>query len=174
MLQKPEAEKEECREILEKYGVGREASALVVRDLCVDHEKWVQFMMDFELKLDKPNVSRAWISAATMGAAYFIGMSVPFFFCWDVLLGDTRVRLVADVDLFRGLDPDDTIFCDAERHPCSLRLDRHHSRHPSRFRLPQELGHGPDEAECGVWSDSNALYWCVGSWRELWHCKGDR
>jgi hypothetical protein len=30
-------------------------------------------MMDFELKLEKPNVSRAWISAATMGAAYFIG-----------------------------------------------------------------------------------------------------
>lgn len=32
-------------------------------------------MMDFELKLEKPNVSRAWISAATMGAAYFIGTS---------------------------------------------------------------------------------------------------
>ncbi len=32
-----------------------------------------QFMMTFELKLEKPNVSRAWISAATMGASYFIG-----------------------------------------------------------------------------------------------------
>jgi vacuolar iron transporter family protein len=31
-------------------------------------------MMDFELKLEKPNVFRAWISAGTMGAAYFIGM----------------------------------------------------------------------------------------------------
>lgn len=30
-------------------------------------------MMDFELKLEKPNVSRAWISAATMGFSYFIG-----------------------------------------------------------------------------------------------------
>lgn len=30
-------------------------------------------MMDFELKLEKPNVSRAWISAAVMGLAYFIG-----------------------------------------------------------------------------------------------------
>jgi len=30
-------------------------------------------MMDFELKLEKPDVSRAWVSAATMGAAYFIG-----------------------------------------------------------------------------------------------------
>ena len=32
-------------------------------------------MMDFELKLEKPKVSRAWISAGTMGAAYFIGTS---------------------------------------------------------------------------------------------------
>jgi hypothetical protein len=29
--------------------------------------------MAFELKINKPNVSRAWISAATMGLAYFIG-----------------------------------------------------------------------------------------------------
>ncbi len=34
-------------------------------------------MMDFELKLEKPMVSRAWISAATMGAAYFIGGLIP-------------------------------------------------------------------------------------------------
>jgi hypothetical protein len=32
-----------------------------------------QFMMNFELRLEKPNVSRAWISAATMGLSYFIG-----------------------------------------------------------------------------------------------------
>lgn len=34
-------------------------------------------MMDFELKLEKSNVSRAWISAGTMGAAYFIGIRYP-------------------------------------------------------------------------------------------------
>jgi predicted membrane protein (TIGR00267 family) len=33
--------------------------------------------MDFELKLEKPNVSRAWISAATMGMSYFIGGLIP-------------------------------------------------------------------------------------------------
>lgn len=46
---------------------------MVVRDLCADHEQWVRFMMVFELNLKTPNVNRAWISAATMGAAYFIG-----------------------------------------------------------------------------------------------------
>ena len=30
--------------------------------------------MDFELKLEKSNVSRAWISAGTMGLSYFIGV----------------------------------------------------------------------------------------------------
>jgi len=34
-----------------------------------------QFMMNFELRLEKPNISRAWISAGTMGLAYFIGHS---------------------------------------------------------------------------------------------------
>ena len=32
-------------------------------------------MMTFELKLEKPNVSRAWISAGTMGLSYFLGVS---------------------------------------------------------------------------------------------------
>ena len=30
-------------------------------------------MMDFELKLEKPDTSRAWKSALTMGLAYFFG-----------------------------------------------------------------------------------------------------
>ena len=42
IVTKPEDEREECREILEKYGVTKEASAMVVRDLCKDHESWVQ------------------------------------------------------------------------------------------------------------------------------------
>ena len=32
-----------------------------------------QFMMDFELKLEKPRRREAYISAAVMGLAYFIG-----------------------------------------------------------------------------------------------------
>jgi VIT1/CCC1 family predicted Fe2+/Mn2+ transporter len=46
-------------------------------------------MMDFELKLEKPKVSRAWISAGTMGSAYFIGMIFLFsdFSPWLTSLG---------------------------------------------------------------------------------------
>lgn len=34
-------------------------------------------MMDFELRLEKPATSRAWISALTMGLSYFIGGLIP-------------------------------------------------------------------------------------------------
>ena len=44
---KPEAEREECREILERYGVSKEASLLVVGDLCKDHESWVRVSAAF-------------------------------------------------------------------------------------------------------------------------------
>jgi hypothetical protein len=40
-------------------------------------------MMDFELKLEKPNAARAWISAATMGFSYFIGtLMIVFLLSW--------------------------------------------------------------------------------------------
>lgn len=34
-------------------------------------------MMDFELRLEAPSNSRAWISAAIMGFSYFIGGLIP-------------------------------------------------------------------------------------------------
>lgn len=36
----------------------------------------VQFMMDFELKLEKPGRRQAYISALVMGLAYFIGRCI--------------------------------------------------------------------------------------------------
>lgn len=93
VINKPEAERAEIHEIFDEYEIGHEASSAVVRALERNPEMWVkvcmesqyepvwlmerlmrcQFMMTFELKLEKPNISRAWISAATMGASYFIG-----------------------------------------------------------------------------------------------------
>ncbi|KAG4434433.1 hypothetical protein IFR05_010073 [Cadophora sp. M221] len=74
---KPDEEREECYVILEKYGVPRETLVPVIDALASDAERWVEFMMDFELKLEKPNISRAWISGATMGLSYFVGGLIP-------------------------------------------------------------------------------------------------
>ena len=56
VAEKPEAEKDECCEILERYGISREASSLVVRDLCQDHENWVQVSMYPPLKAPEANL----------------------------------------------------------------------------------------------------------------------
>ena len=48
---KPEDEKEEIYEILERYGIGRDASGLVVRDLERNPENWVQVRIRILLNL---------------------------------------------------------------------------------------------------------------------------
>ncbi|KAJ5812619.1 hypothetical protein N7474_008920 [Penicillium riverlandense] len=104
VFSKPRAEKEEIHEILADYGISREASQAVVDCLAQNNEQWIRFMMDFELRLEKPNVSRAWISAATMGVSYFIGgllPMIPYFAMHNVLhalfisIGITVVTLIS-------------------------------------------------------------------------------
>lgn len=77
----PEREREEIYEIMDKYGISREAASGIVKELCVatakGKERWVQFMMDFELQLPEPDTTAAWKSAVTMGLAYFVGGLIP-------------------------------------------------------------------------------------------------
>ncbi|KAK6067394.1 vacuolar iron transporter (integral membrane protein DUF125) [Seiridium cupressi] len=75
--------------LTERYGVSREAARpmvdeLAAKDCCRsskvennDSTPWVRFVMDTELKLEAPDVNRAWISALTMGLSYFIGGLIP-------------------------------------------------------------------------------------------------
>ncbi|KAF8330501.1 Ccc1 family [Amanita rubescens] len=75
VLTRPDAKK--IYDLFAQYGISKEASGAIVDELSRDDDSWVKFMMDFELKLEKPNVSRAWISAGTMGLSYFIGGLLP-------------------------------------------------------------------------------------------------
>ncbi|KAI5460323.1 Ccc1 family [Mariannaea sp. PMI_226] len=73
----PEVERDGVYGILEKYHVSRSAATPLVDELCKNPDQFVRFMMDFDLKLEKPNVHAAWISAATMGLSYFVGGLIP-------------------------------------------------------------------------------------------------
>ncbi|KAF1936115.1 DUF125-domain-containing protein [Clathrospora elynae] len=73
----PAAEEEEVYIIFEKYGVARGSVVTVVEALKNDEEMWVKFMMDFELQLFRPTISRAWISALVMGLTYLLGGLIP-------------------------------------------------------------------------------------------------
>lgn len=77
----PDREREEIYEVLDKYGISRDGAKGVVEELCVmtpkGKERWVQFMMDFELQLPEPDTTAAWKSAITMGLSYFVGGLIP-------------------------------------------------------------------------------------------------
>ena len=73
----PEKEKEEVREVFAHYGLSEKSQNLIVEELVKDKTKWVDFMMKFELGLEKPNINRARNSALTIGFAYVVGGLIP-------------------------------------------------------------------------------------------------
>jgi VIT1/CCC1 family predicted Fe2+/Mn2+ transporter len=73
----PEKEKEEVREVFEDYGLSPDSQIKIVDELAKDKDKWVKFMMRFELGLEKPDINRARQSALTIGISYIIGGIVP-------------------------------------------------------------------------------------------------
>src|SRR3569832_62417 len=72
-----EVERKECREIFAQYGLSHESQHQIVNELAKDDDKWVDFMMKYELGLDKPDINRARQSARNIGVAYIVGGIVP-------------------------------------------------------------------------------------------------
>jgi VIT1/CCC1 family predicted Fe2+/Mn2+ transporter len=73
----PAKEKEEVEEVLLAYGLEKAQSKLVADALSKRPEAWIDFMMRFELGLEKPDPKRALKSALTIGLSYIIGGLVP-------------------------------------------------------------------------------------------------
>ncbi len=73
----PEIEKREVREIFASYGIQESTQHIIVDELSADTDKWVEFMMKYELGLEKPIPNRATVSALTIGLAYVAGGIVP-------------------------------------------------------------------------------------------------
>jgi len=77
IVEKPEAEADEVREILESYGVTSNDAATVVGAMRQRPDAWRDFMMRFELGLEAPDPKRALRSALTIAASYVAGGLVP-------------------------------------------------------------------------------------------------
>jgi len=73
----PEIETEEVAKVFREYGLTEAQMAPVVSAITGDQKKWVDFMMRFELGLERPDPSRAARSAATIAAAYIAGGLIP-------------------------------------------------------------------------------------------------
>jgi len=73
----PDEERREVRLILTGQGLDPQMADTVVDALARDRHRWVDFMMRFELGLEKPNSARAPASALTIGASYIVGGLIP-------------------------------------------------------------------------------------------------
>ncbi len=74
---KPEVEKQEVRDVFAGLGLSPETQHIIAEEMARDKEKWVDFMMKYELGLDKPDPKRARNSAFNIGGSYIVGGLVP-------------------------------------------------------------------------------------------------
>src|SRR2546423_3260208 len=73
----PEEEMREVAQVFHSYGLSKEESDPIVEALSKHPQKWVDFMMRFELGLEKPDPKRALVSALTIAASYVAGGLIP-------------------------------------------------------------------------------------------------
>ncbi len=72
-----EVEIQETKDIFAQYGLPESLQEQVAQAIAQDKKKWVDFMMRFELGLDRPNQNRAFQSAFIIGISYIIGGLIP-------------------------------------------------------------------------------------------------
>ena len=72
-----EVEIRETKEIFAEYGIDEPTQEKIAREMAKNPKKWVDFMMRFELGLERPDKNRALISAAVIGVSYVIGGLIP-------------------------------------------------------------------------------------------------
>lgn len=77
VVTRPEDEAAEIYEIFEQYAVPREAATPVLHALQQNPKAYVDFMMRFELGLEKPEPGRASRSAMTIAFSYVAGGMIP-------------------------------------------------------------------------------------------------
>ncbi len=90
-----EHEKDEVMEILEDYGLTQKESLPIVESLAERPTDFADFMMRFELGLEKPNPKRALQSGATIGGAYIFGGLIPLL--PYIILSEARTALLWSV-----------------------------------------------------------------------------
>ena len=73
----PREEMKEVAEIFRDYGLAEEHVDAVVEAMTRRPKQWVDFMMRFELGLERPNPGRARTSAAVIATSYMVGGLVP-------------------------------------------------------------------------------------------------
>jgi VIT1/CCC1 family predicted Fe2+/Mn2+ transporter len=91
----PEEEADEVAGMFREFEMSSAQIAPVVDAIRADRKRWVDFMMRFELGLEKPDPRRALSSALTIGGAYVAGGFIPL--APYMALASAPVALMASV-----------------------------------------------------------------------------
>jgi VIT1/CCC1 family predicted Fe2+/Mn2+ transporter len=97
----PAEETKEVVEVFEEYGLPHQNAVEAAHALRQDRKRWVEFMMRFELGLEKPDPKRARSSALTIALSYVVGGLIPlspYFFLHPMqkaLIGSVVLTLIA-------------------------------------------------------------------------------
>jgi len=75
----PLLELKEVEDAFLEMGVDEPLSKQVALQISKDKNKWADFMMKFELKMEKPAKNRAIKSASTIALSYLVGGFIPLF-----------------------------------------------------------------------------------------------
>ena len=67
----------ETKEFFANLGLSEELQEQATEEVAKDRDKWVEFMMKYELGLEKPDPRRASKSALNIGLSYVVGGLVP-------------------------------------------------------------------------------------------------
>jgi VIT1/CCC1 family predicted Fe2+/Mn2+ transporter len=73
----PHREKQEVKDFFANLGLSEAMQEQATEEVIKDKEKWVDFMMKYELGLEKPDPKRAIKSGLNIGLSYVVGGLVP-------------------------------------------------------------------------------------------------
>ncbi|MFI5187230.1 MAG: VIT1/CCC1 transporter family protein [Chitinophagales bacterium] len=93
----------ETKEFFKSIGLSEELQEQATKEVAKDKKQWVDFMMKYELGLDKPDPKRATKSALNIGISYIVGGLVPlspYFFVDHPVTGLKISAIVTLVCLF--------------------------------------------------------------------------
>ncbi|HVI43993.1 MAG TPA: VIT1/CCC1 transporter family protein [Chitinophaga sp.] len=99
----PEKEREEVETFFAELGLSRELQQRAAAELITDKDRWADFMMKYELGLEKPDARRATKSALNIGVSYIIGGLIPllpYFFVNEGLSGLKISAVITIICLF--------------------------------------------------------------------------
>lgn len=103
LTHKREDEIHEVRKVFLEWGLTKETAEEATMEIIKDDKRWVDFMMKYELGLEKPDPKRATRSAFNIGLSYIVGgfiPLIPYFYVTEAVNGLKISAIITLICLF--------------------------------------------------------------------------